>query len=180
MKRNEGVHLHTVEKDLDHDETGSFECESSALAEEANELKLNFTIGRCVFFWLAHVDGKSKRIDGWLWENTGNSGDLPRKQPQEISCFRNKQKKVPSAISHMTESRGGEKKNTHQNNDNQPPIRLLDLERKRNQEDSHRIKSLEHLDKRDAQSKIGIVGQDERAGEKGADGEDGSHPLLPL
>lgn len=50
MQRNEGVHLHTVEKDLDHDETGSFECECSALAEEANELKLNFTIGRCVFF----------------------------------------------------------------------------------------------------------------------------------
>lgn len=96
MQRNEGVHLHTVEKDLDHDETGSFECECSALAEEANELKLNFTIGRCVFFFLlAHVDGKSKRIDGWLWENTGNGGDLPRKQPQEISCFRNKQKKVP-------------------------------------------------------------------------------------
>lgn len=73
-----------------------------------------------------------------------------------------------------------EKKDTHQNNDNQPPTRLLDLERKRNQEDSHRVKSLEHLDKRDAQSEVGIVGQDERAGKEGTDGEDGSHPLLAL
>lgn len=114
MQRNEGVHLHTVEKDLDHDETGSFECECSALAEEANELKLNFTIGRCFFFfWLVHVDGKSKRIDGWLWENTGNSDDLPRKQPQEISCFRNKQKKkVPSAIIPHDRIKGGGKKKT--------------------------------------------------------------------
>lgn len=47
MQRNERVHLHTVEKNLDHDETGSFEGESSALAEEAKELKLNFTIGGC-------------------------------------------------------------------------------------------------------------------------------------
>lgn len=99
---------------------------------------------------------------------------------KKSAVFGINKKRFHQRSSHMTESRGGEKKNTHQNNDNQSPIRLLDLERKRNQEDSHRIKSLEHLDKRDAQSKIGIVGQDERAGEKGADGEDGSHPLLPL
>lgn len=98
---------------------------------------------------------------------------------KKSAVFGINKKKFPSAI--IPHDRiEEEKKNTHQNNDNQPPIRLLDLERKRNQEDSHRVKSLEHLDKRDAQSKIGIVGQDERAGEKGADGEDGSHPLLPL
>lgn len=55
-----------------------------------------------------------------------------------------------------------EKKNdTHQNNDNQSPIWLLDFECKRNQEDGHRVEGLEHLDKRDAQSKVSIVGQDE-------------------
>lgn len=100
---------------------------------------------------------------------------------KKSAVFGINKKKVPSAIIPHDRIKGRRrKKNTHQNNDNQPPIRLLDLERKRNQEDSHRVKSLEHLDKRDAQSKIGIVGQDERAGEKGADGEDGSHPLLPL
>lgn len=62
------------------------------------------------FFWLVHVDGKSKRMDGWLWENTGNGGDLPRKQPQEISCFRNKQKRSHQRSSHMTESREEGKK----------------------------------------------------------------------
>lgn len=64
------------------------------------------------FFWLVHGDEKSKRIDGWLWENTGNSGDLPRKQPQEISCFRNKQKKVPSAIIPHDRIKGRRKKKT--------------------------------------------------------------------
>lgn len=53
------------------------------------------------------------------------------------------------------------KNDTHQNNDDQSPVWLLDLECKRNQEDSDRVEGLEHLDKRDAQSEVGIVGQDE-------------------
>lgn len=60
------------------------------------------------------------------------------------------------------QARSKQKKNdTHQNNDNQSSVWLLDLECKRNQEDSHRVEGLEHLDKRDAQSEVGIVGQDE-------------------
>lgn len=54
-----------------------------------------------------------------------------------------------------------EKNDTHQNNDNQSPVWLLDLECKRNQEDGHRVEGLEHLDKRDAQGEVSIVGQDE-------------------
>lgn len=47
MQRNEGVHLHAVQQDLNHDETRSFECKSSALAEETNELKMDFTVSGC-------------------------------------------------------------------------------------------------------------------------------------
>lgn len=164
MQRNEGVHLHAVQEDLDHDETRSFECKSGALAEEPNELKVDFTVSGCK--WKGLV---------WVWEmmdiTREGGSDLPRKQPVEINYLY-----IPSA---NRESR--EKKNdTHQNNDNQSPVWLLDLECKRNQEDSHRVKGLEHLDKRDAQREVSIVGQDERAREEGADGEDGSHPLFAL
>lgn len=65
------------------------------------------------------------------------------------------------AIKQQAASKGNEKNDTHQNNDNQSPVWLLDLECKRNQEDSDRVEGLEHLDKRDAQSEVGIVGQDE-------------------
>lgn len=55
MQRNEGVHLHAVQEDLDHDETRRFECESSTLAEEPNELKVDFTVSGCKWKGLAWV-----------------------------------------------------------------------------------------------------------------------------
>lgn len=78
MQRNEGVHLHAVQEDLNHDETRSFECKSGALAEEPNELKVDFTVSGCK--WKGLV---------WVWEMmdiTREGGrDLPRKQPVEIN-----------------------------------------------------------------------------------------------
>lgn len=92
--------------------------------------------------------------------------DLPRKQPVEINyLYTSHQQIIPhdsrKQSSNQAASKGNEKNDTHQNNDNQSPVWLLDLERKRNQEDSDRVEGLEHLDKRDAQSEVGIVGQDE-------------------
>jgi hypothetical protein len=39
---------------------------------------------------------------------------------------------------------------------------------------------LEHLDERHAQAEVRKVGQDQTAGEEGADRKNGSHPLIAL
>lgn len=66
MQRNEGVHLHAVQQDLNHDETRSFECESGALAEEPNELKVDFTVSGCKWKGLVWVRE--------MMDNTWNGG----------------------------------------------------------------------------------------------------------
>ena len=69
---------------------------------------------------------------------------------------------------------------THTDNSNQTLIRFLQLEGKRNHQDRDRVERLEHLNKADRQAQVGIVTQDERAGEEGADGQDGFEETIPL
>lgn len=45
VQRDKRVHLHAVEQDLDHDETRRLEDNGGALADEADELEVNLSIG---------------------------------------------------------------------------------------------------------------------------------------
>lgn len=68
----------------------------------------------------------------------------------------------------------------HQDNGKKASVGLLELEGKRDEENGNGVERLEHLDERDREREVGVVGEDERAREERTDGEDGADPAVAL
>lgn len=135
----------------------------------------------------------------------GVYGNAPRAQPTEIIYQSDQLILFNIGDASALETGGG---CTHADNGNETHVGFLDLERERDEEDSDRVESLydtasatfptcsrsprwgcgrgveetylEHLDEADAEGQVGVVGQDERAREQGADRQDRPDPSVSL
>ncbi len=178
VERHNGVHLEAVEQDLDHDQARRLEDDGSALADEAEHLKVELAVGSCLS---AHVrsDAKGQVSPGDVFGTASG----PRRAPNAFqfrSCRRRFQfwprrhSKVPFQASPVLTERATDR--DHHDNGEEAAVGLLELEGEGDQEDRNGVERLEHLDERDAEGEVGVVGEDERAREERADGEDGLHP----
>lgn len=119
VDRHEGIHLESLEQDLDHDQAGGLEENGDSLENEAEQVESGLAVGG---------DGDAAG-DAEHDEKLGRVGGL------------------------KAECDGHE-------------------------EHGDRGEGFDHLDVGDAEVEVGVVAEDERGGEEGADGENIAHPAV--
>lgn len=76
VERDDWVHLHSVEENLDHDETRCLKDDSCALADKADHLKVDFSVGCEEAAEGDHADnGKEARVGLLELEGKGDDKD---------------------------------------------------------------------------------------------------------
>lgn len=190
VERHDGVHLHAVEEDLDHDKTRRLKDDSGALADEAHELKVELTVGSCGLSVSCRIAQRgfvcgtwplNARANGTVCLCTCHNADSdPTRSETLRASFGKPFPRIhkgpgrPILVLRTKSTADGD----HADDGQETARGLLELEGKRDEENGDGVEGLEHLDERDREAEVGVVGKDERAREESTDGEDGADPAL--